>query len=51
MHRSLPAGVRAAAARAHRAVYLFHPVQPFLMVVLQDGDTGIADRLAVFTRL
>lgn len=45
------AGARAAAARAHRALYLFHPVQPFLAVALQDADTGIADSLAVFTRL
>lgn len=49
------AGARArgggAARGALHAVYLFHPVQPFLLVVLQDVETAMAERLNVFTRL
>lgn len=48
-----PAGSRAAAAAAARAhlTYLFHPVQPFLLVVVQDIETAMAERLTLFTRL
>jgi hypothetical protein len=32
-------------------VYLFHPVQPFLLAVVQDVETAMAERLTIFTRL
>ncbi|KAL4425493.1 hypothetical protein ABPG75_009509 [Micractinium tetrahymenae] len=45
------AAAAAAAARARHVVYLFHPIQPFLLVVSQDVESATAERLAVFTRL
>ena len=48
---ALPAGGRAGAARPHHVLYLFHPAQPFLMAVLQDMESGVAERLALWTRL
>ncbi len=45
------AGGRAGSARPQHVVYLFHPVQPFLMAVLQDIETGLAERLALWARL
>jgi hypothetical protein len=47
------AGSRAAAAAAARAhvVYLFHPVQPCLLAVMQDIETAMAERVTLFTRL
>lgn len=45
------AGSRAAAAARAHVVYLFHPSQPFLLVVFQDIETAMAERLTVFTRL
>jgi hypothetical protein len=32
-------------------VYLFHPVQPFLLAVMQDAETAAAEQLTLFTRL
>lgn len=49
--RSAHAGSRGGAARPQHVVYLFHPIQPFLMAVLQDIETGLAERLAVWARL
>lgn len=48
---SAHAGSRGGAARPQHVVYLFHPIQPFLMAVLQDIETGLAERLAVWARL
>lgn len=45
------AGGRAGATRPQHVVYLFHPVQPFLMAVMQDIETGLAERLALWARL
>ncbi|KAL4421088.1 hypothetical protein ABPG77_009615 [Micractinium sp. CCAP 211/92] len=45
------AAAAAAAARARHVVYLFHPIQPFLLVVSQDVESGTAEHLAAFTRL
>lgn len=45
------AAAAAAAARARHVVYLFHPIQPFLLVVSQDVESATAEHLSVFTRL
>ena len=38
-------------AARHHVVYLFHPVQPFLLAVMQDIESGMAECLTLFTRL
>lgn len=32
-------------------VYLFHPMQPFVLAVVEDAETGAAERISIFTRL
>ena len=50
-HPADTGGRAATAARRRHVLYLFHPVQPFLMVVCQDADSGTAEQLTLFTRL
>ncbi len=33
------------------AAFLFHPTAPFVLVAIEDADTGLAERLTVYTRV